>query len=225
MLNTFILNMPQRTERLRSVTAEFHDYVRLFRTVYIRPVSHAVPRISHWLTFLQLAREAGVSGLPCFIFCEDDHVFTPSFDEASFMATVEEADSLGADVLMGGVSWMKTPVQVRDSLFWLEGFNGTQFMVVFSRFYDKILKSEFSEDSVVTDLHISANSNNIFVVYPFVSRQKEFGYSDCTVTNNKKGYVENLFESTSRGLDILYKVRNFYHGLQQCDDFYIYREM
>ena len=62
----------------------------------------------------------------------------------------------------------------------------------------------------ITDFHISSNSDNIFVTYPFFSVQKEFGYSDVTSFNNKEGYVDGLFKGTSIGLDILDKVRTFY---------------
>ena len=212
-MEVYILNVPKRQERRDSVMQEFHGK-DCFSTHIITPVNHSIPRVSHWLSFLQLTQHANAEGLDCFVFCEDDHTFTEHFEEQSFLCLVEEASQLKADVLIGGVSWMATSVQVSDGLFWLDKFNGTQFVIIFSRFYDKILASNWNENNVVTDFHISENSENIFVTFPFISIQKDFGYSDVTAFNNAKGYVTGLFDGTFKGLQILDKVRSFYHGLQ-----------
>ena len=212
-MEVYVLNMPQRHERLKSIEQEFHGKDN-FSVHIVTPVRHAIPRVSHWLTFKLLTEQAKSIGQDCFVFCEDDHIFTKDYDEQSFYAIVQQANELKADVLMGGVSWMASPLQVSDHLFWLESFNGTQFVIVFSRCYDKILCSNWEEENVVTDFHISSCSENIFVMYPFISMQRDFGYSDVTSFNNKEGYVKGLFDSTSVGLSILNKVRNFYHGLQ-----------
>lgn len=212
-MDVYILNMPERQERRESVMKTFMGK-NCFTLHIVTPISHPIPRVSHWLTFLHLTRKAKALGLDYFVSCEDDHVFTEHFDERQFLCTLYEADRLKADILTGGISWMFTPIQVSDHLFWLERFNGTQFVIVFSRFYNKILSVNWNDEKVVTDFHISANSENIFVIYPFISIQKEFGYSDVTSFNNKKGYVTRLFKETSNGLSILNRVKNFYHGLQ-----------
>ena len=41
------------------------------------------------------------------------------------------------------------------------------------------------------------------VLYPFISRQKDFGYSDVTASNNNKGHIEDLFDKTEARLDKL----------------------
>ena len=50
-------------------------------------------------------------------------------------------------------------------------------------------------------------------MYPFISRQREFSYSDVTTTNNQKGYVDKLFRHTSKSLNILNKVKLFYQNI------------
>lgn len=42
---------------------------------------------------------------------------------------------------------------------------------------------------------------------PFISVQKDFGYSDVTHSNNvKKGQIETLFKKTERRLSMIHKV-------------------
>lgn len=121
---------------------------------------------------------------------------------------------MGADLLSGGVSWMRDSLQVRENLFWIERFTGMQFTVVFKRFYDKILAIKYDENQkYVTDSFLSMLSDSIFVMHPYISVQKEFGYSDVTEKNNKEGYVQSLFERTDKTLCILKKVRNHYGKL------------
>lgn len=210
-MDVCILNMPQRQERKQSVSQEFANKPE-FSIHFIVPVKHQIPRISHWLTFYELVRQAKEQNLDYFIFCEDDHIFTSDYNEQLLSKRVTEADRLGAEILLGGVSAMKIPIQVTEHLFWLHVFNGTQFVIIFKRFYDRLLRYGRDREDVVTDYYLSSISDNIFVMYPFISIQKEFGYSDVTSFNNKKGYVDHLFEGTTRRLKILNKVRIFYNG-------------
>jgi hypothetical protein len=59
-------------------------------------------------------------------------------------------------------------------------------MILFKQFYNAILETEFGEYDAA-DYKIAALTNNIFFIYPFISVQKEFGYSDATTKNNREG--------------------------------------
>lgn len=131
----------------------------------------------------------------------------------SFFNCLTVARSLGADLLSGGVSWMDMPVQCHGHLFWLDKFNGMQFTVIFRRFYDAILKAGDSSAGQTTDVFLSRITDNIFVTYPFIAIQKDFGYSDVTPANSETGYVEKLFKETSCELRKLDKVRRFFDNL------------
>ena len=203
--------MPRRKDRKLSVISEFQGK-RLFDIKFVTPVAHEIPRVSHWLTFQHLTEKAKETQLPLFLFCEDDHVFTPDFDEHRLEKLVEESDQMEADMLLGGISWMQSPLQINERLFWVEKFNGIQFAIVYQRFYDRILSFHSGED-VITEIALSGLSDRIFVSYPFISIQKEFGYSDVTASNNQQGYVDELFEKARKKFDIQNKVRNYYLNL------------
>lgn len=211
-METYILNMPQRQDRKSSVSHEFEEKAE-FSYHFVTPISHQIPRVSHWLSFQDITKKAKGTNLDYFIFCEDDHVFTDAYNETYLLSMIREADTLGADILLGGASAMKSPIQISEHLFWLNIFNGTQFVIVFKRMYEAIINSKYDEETVVTDFFLSLLSDNIFVIYPFISVQKEFGYSDVTLSNNKSGHVEELFQGTTNGLNILNKVRRYYDRL------------
>ena len=47
-------------------------------------------------------------------------------------------------------------------------------------------------------------------MYPFISVQKEFGYSDVTPKNGEQGFVDKCFSETSERLRLLQDVETFY---------------
>ncbi|MBF1188317.1 MAG: glycosyl transferase [[Eubacterium] sulci] len=205
----YCANLPQRTERKMSIIQEFEGR-KEFSLHVCSAVLHEVGAVGLWQTFLPIVRLAAQQELPYFIFCEDDHVFTADYDRGALMERIRQAEQLEADVLSGGVSWMKHPIEISSSLFWVEQFNGMQFTVIFQRFYDELLALDETEDVFALDFKISELSDNIFVMHPFISVQKEFGYSDVTSKNAEKGYVESLFAGTSRKLNMLKRVKAEY---------------
>ena len=209
-ISVYIPNLPQRTERRASIVEQF-DRKDLFKINLVCPVFDETASNSLWRTFYNIVQKEKDSGSDFFIFCEDDHVFTDEYSEAFLLDRIREADEMGTDLLSGGVSWMRDSLQVREHLFWMERFNGMQFTIVFKRFYDRILAIDYDENKkYVTDAFLSTLSDSIFVMHPYISVQKEFGYSDVTEKNNEKGYVQSLFEKTDKTLCILKKVRNHY---------------
>lgn len=88
-----------------------------------------------------------------------------------------------------------------------------QFSIVFNSFYKKILSTEPTGWNHVTDIYLSELSSSIFVAFPFLSIQKEFGYSDVTENNNILGHVESLFLKTYNRLFLLDKVRKYYDNI------------
>ena len=203
-----VINLPSRTDRREHVINQFADKPEYSLCVVVA-ISHQRGAYGLWLTLQQVVSEKLESDSDFFILCEDDHTFTQHYSFELLQHCIEQAKVLNADILSGGVSWFGNAVQISENLFWADKFNGMQFTVIFRKFYQSILDADFGEN-VVADIHLSGITDNKFVIYPNISAQKEFGYSDVTAKNNDEGYVEGLFKSSSERFDILNKVRNHY---------------
>lgn len=204
----YIVNLPQRTDRREHILAQFYD--RLEFNVHIKtPVVHTIGAVSLWLTLRDIVKEEKEKDSPYFILCEDDHTFTNAYSAELLEKCIMRADSLQADILSGGVSWFSSAVKNDDSLFWIERFTGMQFTVIYNRFYDQLLKSAY-DDLVVTDFHISEMTQRKLMIYPYISVQSEFGYSDVTKQNNDSGYVEKIFHAAINRFEVLNKVAEHY---------------
>ena len=207
-ITVYAPNIARRTERREHILAQFAG----------RPEFdlHVVPAIEQkngpwalWQTFHRIVREESEKGSDFFIFCEDDHTFTEHYTPNLLMARIAEADALGADILSGGMTVVNVPVQVSPGLFWVGAFNGMQFTVIFRRAYAAILAAR-TDEGYVTDIQLSYLLKNKFVMFPYISVQKEFGYSDATDGNDEAGKITRYFRLTQEDLAKFDRTRNFY---------------
>ena len=200
----YIVNLPQRTDRREHILAQFLDRPEFI--VHIKePVVHTIGAVSLWLTLRNIVKEEKEKGSPYFILCEDDHTFTNAYSTELLEKCILRANSLQADVLSGGVSWFSSAMRTDDTLFWIEQFTGMQFTVIYNRFYERLLESPY-DDFVVTDFQISKMTLKKWMIYPYISVQTEFGYSDVTKQNNDAGFVGKIFHTAMNRFDVLDRV-------------------
>jgi len=209
----FAVNLPSRLSRRKSIENQFRN-LKEFELKIVNPLYHPKPTKSLWISLQQIVCDALNSAYDFFIFCEDDHLFTENFSFEFLVNCITKAKQFEADILLGGVSWQKTSIQVSENLFWVEKFSGLQFTIIFKKFYNKIVSAEFGEEDTA-DHKISDLTDKKFIVYPSISSQKEFGYSDVTPNNNSTGRVDFLFEKTNHIFNSLNKVRNYYIPVKQ----------
>lgn len=212
-ISVYAPNLPQRPERRASILQQFAGRTE-FEFHVVPAIECKQPTWGLWQTFYQIVEKEKAKNSDYFIFCEDDHVFTDYYQKDFLFERIEEAQLLGAELLSGGMAVSRHPVQASKHLFWVDWFNGMQFTVIFRGLYDKILTAR-TTDGYTLDIMLSYLAKNKFVIYPYISIQKEFGYSDATDINNESGRVTRFFENAQATLDKLCKVRSFYAHVSQ----------
>lgn len=207
-ITSYVINLAKRKDRFDHIVREFSGKEE-FELKITPAIAHRIGAIGLWQTINKIIKEAQKCRDKYVIICEDDHQFTESYDPGVFKTAIALAIQLRADILSGGVSWFDTAIQVDKQLFWVNYFSGAQFLVIFRKFYEKILDAEFNEGDAA-DFKLSSLTDEIFVTYPFVSVQREFGYSDVTEKNGEEGRITELFESRNEKLSQLYTMAEFY---------------
>lgn len=210
--STYIVNLPNRIDRREHIMRQFADK-KEFDVQIQEPVRYPIGAVSLWLTLLNIVAKEKKKHSPYFIFCEDDHAFTNNYSPDLLEKDIVLADKLQADILSGGVSWFDNGMKVSENLFWMHHFTGMQFTVIFNRFYDRLLEAEYDDDTVA-DFKISNMTDKKWMIYPYISVQTEFGYSDVTSKNNDIGLVENLFNSTISRVDVLDKIAQHFSSFR-----------
>ncbi|AMP97397.1 hypothetical protein AY601_0441 [Pedobacter cryoconitis] len=212
VIKTYAINLKHRTDRKAHIQAQFEGR-KEFDLKIIEACEAQIGAVGLWNSVLYILGNVADRNDEYIIICEDDHQFTANYSPELFISCIEQARAKGADILCGGVSWLNCAIQISKELFWVEKFTGGQFIVIFNKFTPFLLSAVF-KDSDCYDLVISSLTNQKFIIHPFISTQKEFGYSDVTEINSIEGRVNGLFNKTSASVQILKDVSAFYKKSQ-----------
>ncbi|MEH6309083.1 hypothetical protein RYH73_25755 [Olivibacter sp. CPCC 100613] len=205
----FAINLEMRTERRIHVTKEFSNKNEFCFQIF-KARLNTIGSLGLLESFYSIIKMADELSYDILLICEDDHTFTTGYNSNLLFSLIESANKLRADVLLGGISWFDCALQVTPELFWLNKFNGTQFMLIFKRFVPTLLEYRYDEDDKL-DLVISKLSTNIFTSFPFISHQSYFGYSDATdFLEQNHTDVHKLFLKSEHKLSNLNRVNHFY---------------
>ena len=202
--------MTNRPERRRHIESEFKDKPEF--ALSIIPAIEDIENGANGLyqTFINIMnkeiQEPSENGF--FIFAEDDHEFMPSYSFEYLLHSIAVADELGAYLLVGGPTFFHIPIQCTPDLFWVKVFNGTQFTVMFHRIF-KLYQAIINNERRILDVSLSEICDKIFVMYPPVSYQKDFGYSDATpnLYDSKGEYLKRLSLNATHRLSVLNQLR------------------
>lgn len=206
----FIINLKARTDRKQHILYQFCQK-KEFKVHTVEACEHPNGAIGLWKSITHILRDLTKAEDDYIIICEDDHEFTDAYSKDYLLECITDAKENDADILLGGVSWFTTMIEVSDKLYWVEKFNGTQFTILFRKCFKTILEAEFG-DNDSADFKMCSLTEKKFFMYPFISVQKDFGYSDATSKNNVAGRVSELFNSCIQTVSILKKVNAFYQN-------------
>jgi GR25 family glycosyltransferase involved in LPS biosynthesis len=201
MIPTYIINLRIRTDRRQHITSQFDTKIE-FKISYCDAVHHNKGQIGLWESIKKVIKVAQKKGEDVILITEDDHLFTDYYNKNLFIRNVIKAHSLGADIMLGGISNYQNTVRASENLFWIDEFYCTQFMIVYKRFFKDILSAEYDENMSVDGL-ISSISSNKMVIYPFASVQKDFGYSDITIRDSSEIRSTTPFYETMSRFELL----------------------
>jgi len=213
-----IINLKKRVERKAHVLNEFSKHPE-FEAIIIEAIECSEGAVGLWMTIVKILQEGKLFRDSCIVICEDDHEFT---DEYSFDLLLDAIDYVTAkkgDVLFAGVSWFNNAVPVTEHIYWVEKSSGTQFMIIFKDFFSAINNAPF-KDLDSADTKISVLTDKKYFIFPFLSIQKEFGYSDVTPRNSVAGRVDALFDNSLRKTGTINYLYKFYENppMRQLSD-------
>lgn len=193
MIKVYIPNLKKRTDRYNHIQNEYAGKSEFDVEIFVPPYND-YPHLSLWQAFVSCVRKEQEKGSDYFIFCEDDHTFK-NYSYDKLMKDIDTCIKDDVDLLSGGVfgcnigdTILPTAcTKINDGLVSVDHFAGTQFIVIFNRAYDKILKEQ---EGGVLDSWLAKVLSKKYVMFPFISNQMN-GTSDITFY----GYVDmkNMF--------------------------------
>lgn len=221
---TYIINLKSRPDRLKHILSQFVAKPE-FDTHVIEACTHEIGAVGLWKTVRKIVKTAKENEDDVIIIVEDDHIFTEHYDRDFLIKNILEAAEQGCDILSGGIGGgFSHAVPINKNRYWINHFWCTQFIVVYAKFFEQILEANFKDTDTADDF-LSELTANKMVLYPFISIQKDFGYSDVTRSNNElAGNITQHFKSADERLAIYQKVYEAYiekqnhHAKDNCLD-------
>jgi len=211
----YIINLPARKDRLIHIQQQFAGKDE-FDLNIVEAIEDENGAIGLWKSIVKIIKMAKNNQDDVIVICEDDHEFTCDYSKNYFLHNVIEANDQGANLLIGGVSSFGQAIPVSEYRYWVDRFFCTQFIVVYSGFFNAILEEKFGNRDAA-DLKLSIMTSNKMVLHPFVSIQKEFGYSDISPNNKRllsEGTVPSMFEAASTKLAKIRAIQKKYVGIK-----------
>ncbi len=197
--------MRNRVERRSHIEKQFQGKPE-FKLTWIEAIEHPIGAVGLWKSMVKVVETAIINDDDIIIICEDDHTFTSAYSKEYFFANIIAANNQESELLSGGIGGFGTAVPVDSNRYWIDWFWCTQFIVVFKPLFQKILDYDF-QDTDTADGVLSVIANNKMTLYPFISIQKDFGYSDVTCANNEfAGMITNHFRQTDMRLSLIHHV-------------------
>lgn len=206
-LPTYIINLPQRADRREHIIQQFKNRDE-FEVTLVQAQQHSIGAVGLWRSITQVIDMAMEKNEELIVICEDDHEFTYEYNKPYFLSSVQQVCDKGVDIFLGGIGGCTYAIPVSEHLFWVERFICTQFTVVHKDFFEAIKDEKFTDKDAADDT-LSLLTINKLVIFPFISVQKEFGYSDVSKDADRPP-VTGLFEATSAFLNNLQKIYTFY---------------
>lgn len=200
----YVINIREREDRKQHIIREFQNR-KEFELNFIEASVHPIGAIGLWNSMIRVIKTAQAKEDDIIIICEDDHYFTENYSPNLLFKEITEAYEQGAEVLSGGIGGFGRAIPVGRCRYKVDWFWSTQFIVIFSSFFDKMLNYSF-KDTDTADGVISQLAINKMVIHPFISEQKDFGYSDVTRSNmEQKGLIRELFLKSSARIEYINK--------------------
>ena len=159
-----------------------------------------------WKSICKIIKHALADDEDVIVICEDDHTFTADYNREKFLHDVIEAGHQGCQIMLGGIGNLANAIPVSDRRWWISWFWSTQFMVVYKSAFKDILNADFGVNDVADEFLANLLTHKQ-VLWPFISIQHDFGYSDVTVSNNNPLAVSKLFEAAQQRLSKLDAIR------------------
>lgn len=199
---TYIINLPEREDRKKHILTQFKNKEE-FKITYINAIKHEIGAIGLWESIKKSIQIAQNHNEDIILICEDDHMFTKDYSMQKLFSCIIAAHKHGVEVISGGTSNYNNAIIVNDNLCLVDKFLSTQFIILFKPIFSKILDYEFTSNDVA-DIVIPKISSRSMIIHPFISIQKDFGYSDVTEYHNQHpGFIYSSFRKASHKLSNL----------------------
>jgi GR25 family glycosyltransferase involved in LPS biosynthesis len=192
---TYIINLSERHDRLLHAKRQF-ERRKEFDVTVIEAIKNIDGVVGLWESLTNVIQLAIKQDHDVIIVCQDDHEFTSNYSRDFLLKNIFEAHKQGADMLSGGCVEFGLAVPLSAQRYWVNQMLSSQFIILYKKFFEPILNFDI-KNTDLSHFPISQLTVNKMLLWPFISVQKDFGYSDINPRfHEQKELIHNLSERT-----------------------------
>lgn len=216
-LPVYAFNLEERKDRLNNLKKQFEGKPE-FDVTYMKAVKHKIGAVGLWRSICNAVKLAKKRNEDIIVLCEDDHEFTSAYSKEYLIKNIIGAYRQGSELLNGGTSGFGTAIPISLNRSCVDWFYATQFIIIFKPLFNKILEYDF-KDSDAADCILSKIAENPQVMYPPISKQGDFGYSDIWNHENQSVFLKAIFNNANARLGHIHKVyQSFITGSSRTNE-------
>ncbi len=200
----YAFNLKSRSDRLKSLQQQFSGR-KEFNVTYMEAVHNKIGALGLWQSICNAVKLAVQRREDLIILCEDDHIFTEAYNYDYLLSNIAGAYAQGAELLNGGIGGFGTAIPVAANRCCVDWFWSTQFVVLFEPIFNKILEYDF-KDTDTADGVLSILAQKAQVLYPPISTQGNFGYSDIAAHKDQDAFQNMIFTKANQRLYAIHKL-------------------
>jgi glycosyl transferase family 25 len=209
ILPAYVINLKERKDRLKHIHEQFSGKSE-FDLHIVEASTGENGAVGLWNSMVKVVEMAIQGEEDVILMCEDDHTFTPFYNRDFLFRNILEANEQGVELLSGGIGGFNHAVPLTANRYWIDSHWCTQFLILYKPIFSKIQAVNFKNTDTADGI-LSQLTSHKMVLYPFVSVQTDFGYSDITPRNNgERGLIEEYFRKTAARLEKYKKVYDQY---------------
>ncbi|MFP8894787.1 hypothetical protein [Chryseobacterium sp. EZn1] len=140
------------------------------------------------------------------IISTSQHRFCSSFSQDHLEKCIEKVKRLDGNLLLGGLLGFEKVIEVSDHIFWVDGFKGSQFMIIFKKTYSLFLQRNFNA-KLPLDVFLSSHLEDVFVMHPFISQFEDDGNLQSFENTTDFQYI---YDNPEVFLDELSQIKKYY---------------
>ncbi|MFS4471984.1 hypothetical protein [Chryseobacterium sp. T20] len=140
------------------------------------------------------------------IISTSQHQFCSNFSQEYLESCIDKVKKIGGNLLLGGLLSFEKTIEATDHIFWVDGFKGSQFLIIFKKTFPLFLH-ENSTAPLPLDVFLSSNLEDVFVMHPFISHYNNDG--NIQSFENTIDF-QNLDDNPEDLLDELSQIKKYY---------------
>ncbi len=190
---TYVINLPERTDRLNHILREFDDKPE-FDVTIVKAIKNKISSLGFWKSIRKVIQLAVSNNDDVIVITTDDHEFTKDYSREYLFRNILEAYQQKVNLLIGGTSLFRHAIPISKNRYWIHPCQSTNFFVIYKSFYSKILNEPY-DTTVNAYLKISELTSSKMALFPFISVRKTFEYS-----NEFSKYLDSRYKTTQMRL-------------------------